>query len=69
MGGDDHFEIDQEIDKENGKPEEDSISKKEKILDEKFKKIGEVFKMVSEIYRNGPNRCPFPIPLREQTHH
>lgn len=65
--GDDDYEIDQEIDKENSKPEEESISKKEKMLDKKLKKIDEVFRMVSEIYRNGPTRGLSPIPLREQT--
>lgn len=35
LGGDDDYEIDPVIEKENGKPEEDSVSKKEKMLDEK----------------------------------
>lgn len=54
------------MNKENGEPE-DSVTKKEKMLDEKLKKIDEVFRMVSEIYRNGPTRGLSPIPLRELT--
>lgn len=49
LGGDDY-----EIDKENGEPEEDSVAKKEKLLDEKLK-IDNVFRMVSKIYRNMTN--------------
>lgn len=62
MGSNGDYEIDMVIEKENGKAEGDSLSKKE-MLDEKLKKIDEVFKMVSEIYRNGENQLTLPPPL------